>query len=1179
MAVCCQSRDCGRAAPADLQWRPVLAFSISDIVDLFTDKFDAFDCPHCGAQSSIHPSLAGVFTVEAKLLLVDRGFDAEPVVRTTLAPLVAATKSPLVAEQVRTLDQFKDVFAAKVKATARTFPYGDFTGNKVPQDLANWRSLQGEILTAFVVGALDIVPHFGVHAATPDGEKASVEATVKQIENLTLRLLTSWSLGLPTITRQVSLEEVLIRLIDSCGVIALLRDRAIDRLAASRRVIDEKDLDFWIRFHYCAIEATVYGMLGKDNPHADEWAAAYLMVRRTCREGELGEEDRFLLGARRLATTIPYEHAWNAVAASANSILKLPDPAQKKKELQYLEEAADDLGYPGLLEAVIHSAGQRRKPTETAVPEPEPAPDPDPDPVDKRTPEWFAARIVTGYKDGSLSNLGETLRLLRPPWYSDPETVARFFDLLEPATKANPEEQAALLTWFGERMKLLGAPKPVLARMGAEPAPWEARLSNVAQRRLWTERSNALRLAGNTAAALKVAEATLRITEADSDAPQGHKATAWMNYGILLRENGQFAKAEQCLLQAISLTSESQRWSPLHSLSSIFVQTGRPAEAADVLAEARKTAGGPDLADVRLSLLLTEVAIRMQLGQRERAETLLAKAPSPETMPDQALVSYTNILKTLVDRPDGFEKYRPVALALLPRLMGIIDKFEAVGNHVQAQGASHGAAEVAEAFALPEAEELWYRDAAISLKAGRLPDPRTAIELAIYRLRENPETFRERILMIPGAIAQRATGISLNAESMDVLSPLDGPFERLAMAVYEKELGPGAIQLVAELRRNAHSRAIESASGDGPGFSCGLQIAATMRSDDTPFIVLEWCEVPDGLLGLVTFVAGGDGQAQYISKSEELDLIGTAEKIGTRLENWRSGRKGQPYDALDWELIKQGLRIIAATYLPEGGHVVVIDEATLSGFPFHIALAPEWTVSYSSDWLAIEAAVKANGDAPSRPRLGVLHAPRSNETVAVRAALLASDMAMRDIAKRKGLDCDHAEPGSADAAAFRRLLDTSDALKVLCHGQVTKEDHEVVLLIDHDGRPPPGYSFGVMLETAQGHRFGRKQLGEQTVAPRTLFLGACSGGFVSVAGLDERTSFASMLARAGTKSVLAPRWKIDAELALPVLDDVIARFVDGEPLAKAVLAAAEAAIKRGVPEWQAHAFTIEGAWI
>src|SRR5579871_2447019 len=145
MAVCCQSISCGRAAPADLQWRPVLAFNIADIVDLYSGKFDAFDCPHCGAKLSIYPSLAGVFTVEAKLLLLDRGFDPEPGARTALAPLVAATGSKLIAEQVKALEQFKEVFAAKVKATARTFPYGEFTGNKIQQDLANWRGLQGEI--------------------------------------------------------------------------------------------------------------------------------------------------------------------------------------------------------------------------------------------------------------------------------------------------------------------------------------------------------------------------------------------------------------------------------------------------------------------------------------------------------------------------------------------------------------------------------------------------------------------------------------------------------------------------------------------------------------------------------------------------------------------------------------------------------------------------------------------------------------------------------------------------------------------------------------------------------------------------------------------------------------------------------------------------------------------------
>jgi len=307
--------------------------------------------------------------------------------------------------------------------------------------------------------------------------------------------------------------------------------------------------------------------------------------------------------------------------------------------------------------------------------------------------------------------------------------------------------------------------------------------------------------------------------------------------------------------------------------------------------------------------------------------------------------------------------------------------------------------------------------------------------------------------------------------------------------------------------------------------------------------------------------------------------MATSEKIGARLDNWHSGRSGHPWETAQWEVVKKDLRVIAATLLPDGGHVIIIDHAALRGLPFHIALAPKWTVSYASDWSAIEAVIGANGLAPSRPKLGVLHAPRSNETVAVREALHASAVRMLHLAKDKGLEVDEAKPGSADADAFRRLLETTDLMKVLCHGQVSREDHQVVLVVDHEHRSPPGYSFGVTLKTTQGHRFGRDELAKQRIASRTIFLGACSGGVMSVGGLDERTTFASLLAQAGTKSVVAPRWKIDAELALPVLDDALSRFIDGMPLAKAVSIASEKAMQRGVPAWQAYAFVIEGAWI
>lgn len=96
----------------------------------------------------------------------------------------------------------------------------------------------------------------------------------------------------------------------------------------------------------------------------------------------------------------------------------------------------------------------------------------------------------------------------------------------------------------------------------------------------------------------------------------------------------------------------------------------------------------------------------------------------------------------------------------------------------------------------------------------------------------------------------------------------------------------------------------------------------------------------------------------------------------------------------------------------------------------------------------------------------------------------------------------------------------------------------------------------------RGHRFGRMALENQTTAAKTVFLRACSSGIVSVGGLDERTSFATLRSRVGTSAVVAPRWKIDAELALPILDEAIAGFVAGQPLNKAMSSAVAAAINR-----------------
>src|SRR5262249_42501766 len=149
------------------------------------------------------------------------------------------------------------------------------------------------------------------------------------IKELVLSLLSQWSLGMSVLSRTTRLEELLVRLVDSYGVVEFIADRVVGMLANNRRAIEQADVDRGLRFHFCAVEASLYGMIGKENPNATEWAREYLMIRYSARGGGDIGEDRFLLGPKRVATTISYEHAWNAVAFVAGALLRIEDKVER----------------------------------------------------------------------------------------------------------------------------------------------------------------------------------------------------------------------------------------------------------------------------------------------------------------------------------------------------------------------------------------------------------------------------------------------------------------------------------------------------------------------------------------------------------------------------------------------------------------------------------------------------------------------------------------------------------------------------------------------------------------------------------------------------------------------------------------------------------------------------------
>lgn len=1174
MAIRCRSENCRRPAPRELQWHMLLACQPQQVIELFTGKFDALDCPHCAASGTIEPSLVGFFLVDRTILVLDRGFDPVPATLEALQSLQQAIDIELETIHAADLDEFKSLFAAHVKSVAKLYPYPDFESRDIDMNASNWRGLQGEVLTSLFVGAFGIVPKFGVEARTVEGAPVPPSETVEVLKAKVVELATTWPAVLPRLAAKNRLEEVLIRLVDTCGPMAYVADRIVENARAMNEAVDQADperKEFWPRLLTEGFQASVYAALGRENPEAAQWAYDYLIAHVAAALDEQEDKPVFpLISLRRAQTTMPMEAASAAIATILQSFF-----AERPFSLETCQEKVDALraatasiGQAGLVDQILERSFKSSIATR---------PGPDESGSNRHhSPEELAKFVLDFEASDPLADAVAALGYFRLPWFDDGPCLERLVDLLEPSMIACPDKRARLLAWFGERLKLAGDPNTVLRRIGPVPQDWEDQLSPVGKRRLWTERSNALRLTGDSRAALDVAITVLEIATEDEDCSAGDRATAWTNCGILFRENGYFEDAVRCLLKGVELAPPGSTWLQAQALVVTYVRMGRMGKAAALIEDARKGMVGVDEADMRTGLMVTEIALRLRVGQRAKALALLAQCPPPEALPIQALPSYATVLRLLSLNPADGDDREAAVLTTLDRLDAAAGAFEAKGNLMQAQALSRAAAVLAQDFELPDAAALWRRDADLSLKAGRLPDPATAIEIAILQIKEDPETFPEAVAVLPAALAAHAGGIAVDVETFHLLSPLTDPFERLARTALEAGVGPAGLQILAELRRNAHRKA-QVRHGERP-IGSGMECAQTMPAQAPAFAVIEWCDVPGATMGLVTMVAPGEASLGFLDLPESFDLGEFAARVEARIDNWRISRPGEPHRTDDWPAFETWLTELAEDLFPEGGHIVIIDHSSLVALPFHMALKRPWSVSYATDWLAIEEAVRANGSAVTKARIGLLHSTRDNETEAVRAALASSAEATVELAGRLDLEIDYAGPGQADAPALSRLLATTDILKVLCHGQVSLDGSEVALVVDHDGRAPPGNSFGLALEGTRAHRFGRNELAGQAAGSRTIFLGACSSGAVSVIGLDERTSIASSLTAAGTSTIVAPRCKIDAELALPVLDDILSRFVQGTPLVEAVAAAAAAAEARGVPSWQSAAFVIEGAW-
>jgi hypothetical protein len=339
--------------------------------------------------------------------------------------------------------------------------------------------------------------------------------------------------------------------------------------------------------------------------------------------------------------------------------------------------------------------------------------------------------------------------------------------------------------------------------------------------------------------------------------------------------------------------------------------------------------------------------------------------------------------------------------------------------------------------------------------------------------------------------------------------------------------------------------------------------------------ILEWTGTGSDLFGLLTTIDSAGRVVTAPITATELDIHDLKSKIAHRLSVWHPGRKGDPFDLPEWRLFETWLHGEIVKRLPKGSHVIVIEDQSLIGIPWHVALSPGWCCSYCPGW----AMILEGGAIPSQtsPRLGVFAAPRYLDSTTVKDAIAASVRSTRRWTSWQGYGCMVFENEAADKEGFERLMAECDAVKLLCHGYVSPEDNEIALLVSHGGALPPMHAPG-RAEVPDEHRLSWRDLQSLPKAPPLILSCACSSALQWRAGSGEQMGLLGALWHSGTRTFIGPRWDVVAEDVLPLLDDVLFRiFTSNTSLVQSLHQACLEAEKK-MPRWLAWSISLEGGW-
>lgn len=647
--------------------------------------------------------------------------------------------------------------------------------------------------------------------------------------------------------------------------------------------------------------------------------------------------------------------------------------------------------------------------------------------------------------------------------------------------------------------------------------------------------------------------------------------------GAAMRQAGDPEGAATLLGEISAVGSSGQQLQTRHALLVALIELGRLEQALAVADDAVRLAAGP-YRKWAAAFNAARAALLASLSRSAEAEAALMSVPEEQLGEPHILISYASALvshPTLVHSAEGSR----MAATALEQLGGAWRKHDETHLSEAAEQALRLMALLARRIGSQDEMQLWRILADLSEASGR-PDPMASIALVTEP--QSPESVRAAVDRAFGTLAAAFSGTRQLSESYLSTHSLWGFFDSVQRTLAENGMPPEYKRVVAELGRDVIGRLRPLDSAPASSAMAGKARAAAPWDNvvaglPAQLTVVEWIpSETDTLLPLIT-VLGAPGVRTYIATSPPVDIARLGKRISARVGGWYAGRKGDPFDLLEWQTASRWLSDIISAAGEDIGTVVLIDHPVASRTPWHVALTPRWPVCSVPSWAPLLAETSKPPGAAAR--IGCMIVPRFGEDQEVLQAFDRVRAGLTDLSERMPRAAlEIAEGINADHEEFRRLLGGTDLCVVLCHGYAPANEPGVAWLLADSAVLPLRGSVEAASEMGRRHQFTWRDCDALEAASPVIVSAACSTASAHFAGAGEQLGLYSALRRHGTRALIAPRWEIPASAVLPVFSDVVRQIAaEGQSPASAVRNASLKAAEH-LPPWLAYAPAVAGGW-